>query len=374
MFFKNNIFISHSSQNKEIAEQLCAFLTRFGIGEEKIFCSSIIGQGVGNGEKLNDAICKAIDKSKLLIYLLSNDFLNSSYCMEELGIGWYLAHQKRATCFYLVLPDIDLSELKGFINSKINKFSFVDLEHKEDIGLFAIDVAKKLGRKTPAHQIVLNASKTFFSASEAVLIKTKERRENLKKNDEYKKKEIRDLKHKLEEKIGIINNLKQERSSLFVEQKRKLMYKEYLTIIQCYSILGITDGISKKQYEAIRKSFWFAMVNKFETLEKEFGIQDCNMQMLLANIYSANGHLDKAYERLKLYFELIESNIYPGYLTNVKLDTNNDAQELIDILKKKLTVQPLGIVYDSYKETLDYLEKRKEKILNSDKKDINKQY
>lgn len=163
MFCRNNVFISHSSQNKEIAEQLCAFLTRIGIDERKIFCSSIIGQGVGNGEKLNDVICKAIKKSKLLIYLLSNDFLNSSYCMEELGIGWYLASFKRATCFYLVLPDIDLSELKGFINSKINKFAFVDLEHKEDMGLFAIDVAKKLRIKTPAHQIVLNASKTFLA-------------------------------------------------------------------------------------------------------------------------------------------------------------------------------------------------------------------
>lgn len=370
MFYRNNVFISHSSQNKEIAEQLCAFLTRFGIGEEKIFCSSIIGQGVGNGEKLNDAICKAIKKSKLLIYLLSNDFLNSSYCMEELGIGWYLESLKRATCFYLILPDIDLSELKGFINSKINKFSFVDLEHKEDLGLFAIDVTKKLGIKTPAHQIVLNASKTFFSASEALLIKTKERRDNSKKNDEYKKKEIQDLKHKLEEKIGIINNLKQQRSSLFVEQERKLMHKEYQTIIYCYHILGMTNGISKKVYETIKKNFWFIMVNKFEELEKEFGANNREMQMLLANIYSANENLDRAYERLKLYFELSDSNIYPYYLNNVKLDPNNDAQELIDILNRKLTIEPLGIVYDSYKATLDYLEKRKEKILNSDKNDI----
>ena len=362
MFCRNNVFISHSSQNKEIAEQLCAFLTRFGIDERKIFCSSIIGQGVGNGEKLNDVICKAIKKSKLLIYLLSNDFLNSSYCMEELGIGWYLASFKRATCFYLVLPDIDLSELKGFINSKINKFSFVDLEHKEDMGLFAIDVAKKLRIKTPAHQIVLNASKTFFSSSEALLIKTKERRDNLKKNDEYKKKEIKDLKHKLVEKVEIINNLKQQCFALTEEQERKLLREEYRTIIQCYHILGLGEGISKKGYEAINKSFWFIMVNKFETLEKEFGVTNSEMQMLLANIYSANGNLDKAYERLKLCFELKDTNIYPSYLKNVEIDTNNDAQELIEILKKKLTKEPLGIVYDSYKETLDFLEKRKGKI------------
>lgn len=362
MFSKKNIFISHSSQNKEIAEQICAFLTRFGIGEEKIFCSSIIGQGVGNGEKLNDAIGKAINKSKLLIYLLSNDFLNSSYCMEELGIGWYLANKNRATCFYLVLPDIDLSELKGFINSKIDKFSFVDSDHKEDLGLFAIDVAKKLRLKTPTHQIILNASKTFFSASEAELIKIKEIRDSLKKNDECKKKEHQDLKNKLKEKCEIIDKLEKKCSSLLVGQERKLMYKEYQTIIECYHILGTLGGISKAEYEAMNKSFWSIIINKFEELEKEFGIQDYHMQMLLANIYSANGYLDKAYERLKLFFELNDSNIYPSYLINVKLDNKNDAQELIDILKEKLTSEAFGVVYDSYKETLDYLEKRKQNL------------
>lgn len=148
------------------------------------------------------------------------------------------------------------------------------------------------------------------------------------------------------------------------------MREEYRTIIQCYHILGLGEGISKKGYEAINKSFWFIMVNKFETLEKEFGVTNSEMQMLLANIYSANGNLDKAYERLKLCFELKDTNIYPSYLKNVEIDTNNDAQELIEILKKKLTKEPLGIVYDSYKETLDFLEKRKGKILNSDKSNI----
>ena len=40
MFCKKNIFISHSSENKEIAEQLCAFITRLGVCENRIFCSS----------------------------------------------------------------------------------------------------------------------------------------------------------------------------------------------------------------------------------------------------------------------------------------------------------------------------------------------
>ena len=117
MFCKKNIFISHSSENKEIAEQLCAFITRLGIKESRIFCSSIVGQGVKNGEKLNDAISVSINKSQVIVYIISRDFIESSYCMEELGIGWYLSQFKKVSCFYLILPVIDLSVLKGFVNS-----------------------------------------------------------------------------------------------------------------------------------------------------------------------------------------------------------------------------------------------------------------
>ena len=40
MFFNKNVFISHSSANKEIAEHLSAYLIRIGVKEKNIFCSS----------------------------------------------------------------------------------------------------------------------------------------------------------------------------------------------------------------------------------------------------------------------------------------------------------------------------------------------
>ena len=73
MLFNKNIFISHSSVNKEIAEHLSAYLIRVGVKEPNIFCSSIIGQGVANGEKLNATIGKAIKKSKLIIFLFCSE-------------------------------------------------------------------------------------------------------------------------------------------------------------------------------------------------------------------------------------------------------------------------------------------------------------
>ena len=63
MFSKKNIFISHSSENKEIALQFSAFLAGLGFPRESIFCSSIIGQGIQGNEELNKKISESIKKS-----------------------------------------------------------------------------------------------------------------------------------------------------------------------------------------------------------------------------------------------------------------------------------------------------------------------
>ena len=352
---KKNIFISHSSVNKEIAEQLCSFMVRLGIKEERIFCSSIIGQGVNNGEKLNDAIGKAIGRSKLLVYIISRDFLESSYCMEELGIGWYLAQQKKASCFYMIVPDIDLSDLKGFVNSKIDKFSFIDEKHKEDLGLFAENICKVLNIKLPKHSVIANIESTFFSATKSLIAATVERSENLKQEKKEKLKEVEALKEEVQQ-------LKESLHTNYEELQRELLQKELDTIRRSFRILGSGSGITTKEFGVFFKDFWLDMTNRYLELKKEIGNDDDCMEMLLATIFSANGDLDDAYEQLKLYVHHTKFQIYPMYFENIKFSPLNDMSEIIDILREKISHEPKGVVLDSYKETLQYLLERKAKM------------
>jgi len=368
MFCKKNIFISHSSENKEIAEQLCSFMMRLGVKEKDIFCSSIIGRGVGNGEKLNESICKAINQSKLLIYILSYDFLRSSYCIEELGAGWYLSQREKTTCFYLILPDIELSELKGFVNSKIDKFSFVDFEHRDELGMFAVDVAKKMNLKTPQHQVIVNACKNFFSATDPLLNEMKQLCRRKKEEIENKDAELDHLKRQLQGKEEIIKNMQKTNETNFKKAEEEKRLVKYRTIIRCFRLLGLCEGITRQQFLSLRKEFWFNMVHEYEQLECEFGAADANIQMLLANIYSFDGALDQAYQRTVKYIELERTNIYPLYFKNITLEESNTADEIIDILVKKIETTPRGVVYDSYQETLNYLLERKKKIVSGENK------
>lgn len=369
MFFNKNVFISHSSANKEIAEHLSAYLIRIGVKEKNIFCSSIIGQGVGNGEKLNDTIAKAIKKSKLIVFLLSRDFLDSSYCMEELGTGWYLNQCKGAICFHLVLPDMELSDLNGFVNSKVDKFSFVDSEQKEELECFAIEVAKHMRLKKLEHQTLVNARKTFFSAIEKHLGDLILKAENKKLEEEVKQKEISNLKDKIEQQAGLIEKQRKEKQIEFEKiekDKRKIKYR---TIEELFFLLGMTDGISKKQFNSLEKQFWVNMLNEYVELEKEFGnlnvsLANVRMQILLANIYSHIECFEDAYKRMLKFIELTENNFYPHFFDNIVLAETNFADEAIELLKNKLKNCPIGIVRDSYQETLKFFEERKRNLLS----------
>ncbi len=369
MFFNKNVFISHSSANKEIAEQLSAYLTRIGVKEKNVFCSSIIGQGVANGEKLNGTIGKAIRNSKLIVFLLSHDFLNSSYCIEELGVGWYLNQHQKASCFYLVLPDMELSDLNGFVNSKVDKFSFVDPEHKDELGLFALDVAKALQLKKPEHQIIVNANKTFFSAIEKHLVDLVSRTENKKFEEEAKQKEISNLKNKIEQQAELIEKQGQEKQIEFEKTEKDKRKIKYRTIEDLFFLLGMTSGISTKQFNSLKKQFWINMLNEYVELEKEFessylSVANVEMQILLANIYSHLGCIEDAYKRMLRFIELSKNNFYPCFFDNIVLDETNFADEAIELLKNKIQECPIGIVQDSYKETLEFFEKRKINLLS----------
>ena len=362
-----NIFISHSSENKEIAEHLCSFLGNLGIKSDTIFCSSLIGQGVDNGEKLNNAIAKAIKTSSLLLYLISHDFLASSYCMEELGVGWYLDIRGKADCYYLVLPDIELSELKGFVNSKIDKFSFIDQDHRDDLGLFAENICKRLGIKMPRHSKVLNAENIFFSAVNSYIDDLKARIKRIEHEESEKKNEITKLHNTINDKGDTIkkleskiNQLNEERIEKENKDNKAKLADELNTIKRRFYYLGFGNGISEAAFKMFSKDFWFNMLNRYLELEKELEYEcyDENMEMLAATIYSANGDYQKAYDHLVLYFKHTDSGIYPSILENITIASDNEMIELAEILQEKMKIEPEGIVKDSYKDMLTFINQR----------------
>lgn len=362
---KNNVFISHSSENKEIVSQLSVYIERLGVKPKHIFCSSIISQGVENGEKLGSSISNAINKSKVLIFLLSYDFINSPYCMQELGAGWHLSEQNKAKCFCLVLPDISLSEVSGFVNSKIFKFTFVDKEHRDELALFADNLCNELEIKKLAHMQQTNYEKIFFSAIDGMLNSLVTKKQRAKSAEEESKQKIFDLEREISEKQ---KNIEQYRSLLHDAKSKSeeaLLRKEMETIEKRFRHLGFGAGVSKKQYDMFSKSFWFDMINNYKEIESQLSIKanDDSMEMLMATVYALDGNEACAYEHIQNHAKITRSGLYFHYLSNFLEAYHGTMECVIDIVTEKLQTTKEGIVRDSYIDFIADLKKREENIM-----------
>ena len=84
---RNTIFISHRSTDKFIADMLLDFFTGTGIPKETVFCSSLPGNDVN--ERISKEIKSALKSSAVNISILSHDYYQSAYCLNEAGILWY---------------------------------------------------------------------------------------------------------------------------------------------------------------------------------------------------------------------------------------------------------------------------------------------
>lgn len=123
----SGVFISHSSQDKDFVVKVSDFFEKIGVKTKDIFCSSIEGQGVKNGERIEEKVRERLISSQLLFYIITKNFLKSNYCIQELGAGWILRDSRinGKKAFLLKLDDVKADEIKGFVNSDF-KYSILD--------------------------------------------------------------------------------------------------------------------------------------------------------------------------------------------------------------------------------------------------------
>ena len=105
------IFISHRSTDKEVAEMLVDFLIYTGIPRDCVFCSSLPGNDVK--EKISDEIKTALRNSVINIAILSHDYYDSAYCLNEAGVLWYAD----LPVIPIALPEINSDNMYGFLNN-----------------------------------------------------------------------------------------------------------------------------------------------------------------------------------------------------------------------------------------------------------------
>jgi len=113
------IFISHQSKDADVATMILDFLVGIGVPNDFIFCSSLPGNDVG--ERISSEIKQKLKDSILNIAILSKNYFDSPYCLNEEGILWFC----NKPLILFALPEITFKDLIGFWNAD-NKLRRLD--------------------------------------------------------------------------------------------------------------------------------------------------------------------------------------------------------------------------------------------------------
>jgi len=99
------VFVSHSVADKKMINNLIGFLNNIGIKDDDIFCTSISGTLEG-GRSFVDQIRDNVLGSKVVIFLLTERFFLSYFCLAELGAAWAL----NPNILPIIVPSISIAE------------------------------------------------------------------------------------------------------------------------------------------------------------------------------------------------------------------------------------------------------------------------
>ncbi len=102
------IFLSHCSVDKKYGDALRALLVGLGIKNAQLVYTSYPANKIPVGENIFDYLRENINSDVFVIILLSNNYLNSVACLNEMGGAWVV--KSDYLCFYT--PDFDFSNPK----------------------------------------------------------------------------------------------------------------------------------------------------------------------------------------------------------------------------------------------------------------------
>lgn len=108
---KRKIFISHSSLDFKIVEQVIELLEGFGTPSDRIFCSSFEGYNIGLGDDFLETIKRELNQDVLVLFILSPNFYNSPMSLCEMGATWVKTNEH----IPILIPPFEYEDVKGVI-------------------------------------------------------------------------------------------------------------------------------------------------------------------------------------------------------------------------------------------------------------------
>lgn len=117
------IFVSHAAVDRDIADKVVDLLNMaMGINVAKeVFCTSLEGLKIPAGKDFKEFIKDQIQNPKIVLLLISRNYLASQFCLAEVGASWALSHN----AIPFLVPPVEHKDMKAVL-SGTQAFSVVD--------------------------------------------------------------------------------------------------------------------------------------------------------------------------------------------------------------------------------------------------------
>ncbi len=139
------IFICHAKKDKEIISDFIQLLEGTGISSDQIFCSSVEGYGTSLGTNFEDDIKKRLNDKVLVLFMISENFYNSTECLIQMGATWALTKDQIS----IAIPPFELSQMKGVFQ----KFQGIRINEGKQLDLLKETLEDKLSLTPKRHLI-----------------------------------------------------------------------------------------------------------------------------------------------------------------------------------------------------------------------------
>ncbi len=109
------LFISHASSDEVIVTGLVEMLRTIGFNNKNLFCSSVPGYDIPEGEDIYDFLQAKLSGYELfVVFVLSKSYYGSAACLNEMGAAWVL----KANYSTIILPGFQIPDIKGAVNPR----------------------------------------------------------------------------------------------------------------------------------------------------------------------------------------------------------------------------------------------------------------
>ena len=131
------IFVSHAARDEPLVEEFVELLqVGVGIHPDEVFCSSLPGMNIPTGEAFINHIKGQVRDPQVVLLLISQEFLKSQFCLNEVGASWAL----NLPIYPLLVPPLDYNDVRGVLAG----IQAAKLDDKEKLNDLRDDLTKKL--------------------------------------------------------------------------------------------------------------------------------------------------------------------------------------------------------------------------------------